>query len=379
MSEGISAHARSSRAGTVSAAGWLACLALAWTPAVPAQLAPRLTAQMVVDELSAAQASLKPLAATAAQPPLLSVQRQLASMADTLRVSMGGRAAKPLERVGDGLRASILRGHAAASRVRAYVSVAGKCHGTDEIAMQTALLEGVALLATASDTAAAIPVIYAVETMQHQPLFAIHQGGRPLSFALIGTNFADLKCADPHVRATDPSGHALLTQPTLTGASNDRMELRWPDPASLPVGSVVFHVAAEHKAFLVGCSALPLASAVIQVLPIPRVEVTYRLDAACTGSHGLRLLGHGKLPALVGPTAMVSSRVDTGACAALQSYRLTATVTRSDGSHESVGPFTQSAQAAMTVGLPGDLSMSWRPEVQTLFVSSGAALCQGVH
>jgi hypothetical protein len=382
MSERAAALEKSVRIGAAAIVFCVAGLALAWSTAAPAQLAPRLSAQVAIDELTTAQTTLDPPAGTTADASLTSVKGQLSNMAQALRNTMGSDAVKPVELVGDGLRASIVRAHAAAVRVSAYVAASAKCQGSDVAAMQSALADGIALLASASDAAKQVPVIDGVETMEHQPLFAVHQGSGPLAFALIGANLADAQCADPRVNATDEGGRALPTQPTLTGASPARIELRWPDAGSLQAGSVVLHVSAQHKAFLIGCTALPQASAVIRIAPLPRLEVSYSLDAVCAGAAapgGVVSLGKGKLPALVGQGATASLPVDTSACVAPQSYRLSATVTRSDGSHASVGPFTQSAQASITAGLPGGLSLSWKPEVKTLFVSSGVAVCHGVH
>ena len=384
MSDRSAAHARPARAKAASIVVWLAGLAIGWSASAsaPAQLAPRLSAQVAIDELTTAQTALQPPAGAAANASLTSVKHQLNNMAQALRNTMGSDAVKPVEMVGDALRANIVRAHAAAARVGAYVTASAKCQGSDVAAMQSALADGIALLASANGAAKQVPVIDGVETMEHQPLFAVHQGSGPLAFALVGANLADAQCADPQVSATDAGGRALPTQPTLSGASPARIELRWPDAGSLPAGSVVFHVSAQHKAFLIGCTALPQASAVIQVVAVPRVEVSYSLDAVCAGgaaATGVVSLGQGKLPALVGQGATVSLPVNTSACVTPQSYRLSATVTRSDGSQATVGPFTQSAQASITAGLPGGLTLSWKPEVQTLFVSSGVAVCQGVH
>ena len=163
----------------------------------------------------------------------------------------------------------------------------------------------------------------------------------------------------------------------LTGASPARLELRWPDAAALPTGAVVLHVATQRKVFLLGCSALPEADAVVQVAPPARFDVDYVLEAVCPAQGGTVPLGHGRLPTLKGYGATVSQPVDTSACAEPDAYRLSATVTQADGSQQAAGPFTQSAQATITAGLPGDLSMSWSPTAQALFVRSGAATCKG--
>lgn len=381
MSERSTARARRPGPAATSIVVGLAGLALAWATASTAQLAPRLSAQVAIDELTSAQTSLAP-SAGAANESLTSVETQLGNMAQALRSSMGSDAVKPVEMVGDALRANIVRAHAAAARVSAYVAASAKCQGSDLAAMQSSLADGIALLASANGVAKQVPVIDGVVTMDHKPLFAVHQGSDALAFALVGADLADAQCASPQVSATDANGQTLPKQPTVTGTSPARIELRWPEAGSLPIGRVVFHVSTQRKAFLIGCTALPQASAVIQVVALPRVEVSYSLEAVCAGAAatgGVVLLGQGKLPALVGQGATVSLPVTTSACINPQSYRLSATVTRSDGSHASVGPFTQSAQASITAGLPGGLTLSWKPEVQMLFVSSGVAVCQGVH
>jgi hypothetical protein len=371
----------SARLRPVAACLAAAYLAFGWLTPACAQLAPRLTAKVALHELTVAGAALDSAARAKSSSSLTSVQQQLAGMADGVRKSMGSDAVKPVELVGDSLRGRVVRAHAAAARVQAYIEASGKCHGSDAAAMQSALAEGIARLASADDSAKLVPVIDSVETMDHQPLFALHRGGGPLTFALVGANLADAQCADPRVSATDVTGGPLPTQPELTGAVPGRIELRWPDAGTLPEGSVVIHVAAQHKAFLVGCTALPEASAVIRVTSLARFEVAYSLEAVCPGSggSGVVVLGQGKLPALVGYGATVSLPVDTSACTEPQSYRLSATVTQGDGSKINAGPFTQSAQASITAGLPGGLSLSWKPTVKTLFASSGAPVCNGVQ
>lgn len=357
-----------------------ACLLLAMGT-VSAQLAPRLTAQLALDELTTAQADLakgQPVAGS----PLAAVGQQLAGMADALRQSAGGNTNQPVELVGDALRARIVRAHAAAARVRAYLSVSGGCGATDTAAMQAALSAGVERLVGATAAGKQVPAIDSVQSMANVPLFALHPGalpaaGKPLAFALVGSDLADAQCADPRVSATDAAGKPLASQPVLTGASPARLELRWPDAAALPTGAVVLHVATQRKVFLLGCSALPEADAVVQVAPPARFDVDYVLEAVCPAQGGTVPLGHGRLPTLKGYGATVSQPVDTSACAEPDAYRLSATVTQADGSQQAAGPFTQSAQATITAGLPGDLSMSWSPTAQALFVRSGAATCKG--
>jgi hypothetical protein len=299
--------------------------------------------------------------------------------------TLHGDLDKPVETIGDAERASVLRAHAAAARVQAYLAVAGGCHGSDVRAMQAALAAGVARLATDGTSAKRVPVVDGVETLAHVPLFVLHQGSAPMVFALTGVNLVDTQCANPKVVATDLAGRPLPSQPGVSGATPGRIELRWPQSTSLPAGGVVLHVATERKAFLLGCTALPEASAVIQVAPSVQYQVDYVLSASCPASGAKDAspvtvpLAHGKMPPLIGYGRTVSQPVDTSACAEPQSYSVSATVDGSDGSHAAAGPFTQSAQASISAGLPGGLTLSWSPSAQTLFVRSGLKTCKGVY
>lgn len=356
--------------------------ALALPMASRAQLAPRLSAQVALDALGAADASLLREARLEPGSSLDRVHRQLAAMGAALKSDMGSDSLKPIELVGDGLRGRIARAHAAAARVQAYLTAAKGCLGGDAAAMQAALAEGVDRLAQAGDAAKQVPVIDSVQDMAQQPLFALHQGSGPLAFALTGSDLADTQCPGPTVVASDAAGKLLASQPMVTGAVPGRIELRWPDAGALPVGGVVLHAVAQHKVFLLGCKALPPASAVMQVVPPVRFEVAYTLDAVCPGAKadgGLVALAHGRLPPLKGYGATVSQPVDTSACPEPASYRLGAAVIQGDGQQVRAGPFTQGAQASITAGLPGGLSLNWNPALQTLFVRAGAATCKGVR
>ena len=367
-------------------AGWLAFggLLLASTAPTHAQMAARLSGQVALDEIKAASASLAAQAKGAPDAPLAGVEQQLADMANTLQ-ALHGDLDKPVETISDAERASVLRAHAASARVQAYVAASGGCQGGDAGAMRAALADSVARLATDSTSAKLVPVVDGVETLAHVPLFVLHQGSRPMVFALTGVNLVDTQCADPKVMATDAAGRPLSSQPGVTGAAPGRIELRWPQSGALPTGSVVLHVTTQRKAFLVGCTALPEASAVIQVAPAVRYQVAYALSASCPastsqGSSASEVpLAHGKMPWLAGYGSTVSQPVDTSACAEPQSYSVSATVEGSDGSHTAAGPFSQSAQASITAGLPGGLTLSWNPSAQTLFVRSGLKTCKGVY
>lgn len=347
-------------------------------------MAARLSGQVALDEINAATTALAAQPKATSSSPLASVEQRLADMAKTLQ-ALRSDLDKPVETIGDAARARVLRAHAAAARVQAYLAASGGCQGADASAMQAALAAGVARLATDTKSAKLVPVVDGVETLAHQPLFVLHQGMGPMVFALSGVNLVDTQCADPQVTATDSTGQPLSSQPNVTGAAPGRIEMRWPNAGALPAGSVVLHVATQRKAFLLGCTALPEASAVIQVAPSVQYQVEYVLTASCpasaaTGSPaGAVPLAHGKMPLLAGYGITVSQPVDTSACAEPQSYSVSATVAGSDGSRVAAGPFTQSAQASITAGLPGGLTLSWSPSAQTLFVRSGLKTCKGIY
>jgi hypothetical protein len=167
----------------------------------------------------------------------------------------------------------------------------------------------------------------------------------------------------------------------LSGASPARLELKWPDAGKLAAGPVVLHVVAQRKAFLVGCTALPEATATIEVAPAANYRVDFTLDAICpaTGDPDRVVpLGKGTLT-LAGAGKSASQPVSTAACAEPSAYRLGATVTAPDGAPASAGPFTQPAQASITAGLPGGLTLSWDPTVQAVFVRAGTTSCKGVR
>lgn len=356
------------------ATAWM--LAAATRP-LHAQLAPRLSAQVSLDELSTATAALP------ADPALASLRSQLQRMADNLRQDAGKDADKPADLVGDTLRGRIVRAHAAAIRVQAYLKAVADCRGADRTAMQSALVESVKLLAAADGGAKVVP---AVEDVQSMPapgssLFAIRAGGGPLAFALAGSDLFDSQCPSPQVSATDAGGIALANQPILTGASPARLELKWADIGQVPVGPVVLHVVAQRKVFLLGCQALPEATAVIAVVPATHYRVDYALEAICPApgdANRVVALGKGTLE-LAGGGASAAQNVSTTACAEPAAYRLSASVSASGGAPSPAGPFTQSAQASITAGLPGGLTLSWDPSVQSVFVRAGANTCKGVR
>lgn len=360
---------------------WYAALAatgllLGATHAVRAQLAPRLSAQVSLDELATATAALP------ADPALSLLHAQLQSMTDALRQAAGKDADKPADLVGDALRGRIVRAHAAATRVQAFLKAADGCQSADRTAMLAALSGSVKRLADADGGAKAVPAIDDVQSMPTPgSLFAIRAGGGPLAFALTGSDLFDSQCPSPSVSATDANGTALASQPLLTGASPARLELKWADVGQVPAGPVVLHVASQHKVFLLGCQSLPEATAVVEVVPATHYRVDYALEAVCPAAANadrVIALGKGSLE-LAGGGASASQNVSTAACAEPTAYRLSAAVSASGGAPSPAGPFTQSAQASITAGLPGGLTLSWDPSVQSVFVRAGADTCKGVR
>ena len=367
-----SRHGSSSRCLPFVVAGLFA----AATAPLHAQLAPRPSARVSLDELATATAALP------VDPALAPLRAQLQSMADGLRQAAGNDADKPVDLVGDALRGRIVRAHAAAARVQAYVKSAAACQPGDRAAMQAALAETVKRLAAADAGGKVVPVIDDVQSMPAPgSLFAVRAGGGPLAFALSGSDLFDSQCPSPRISATGADGTALASQPMLTGASPARLELKWPDIGHMPAGAVVLHVVAQRKVFLLGCQALPEATAVLEVVPATHYRVDYALQAICPapGDAGRAVeLARGTLE-LAGAGSSASQHVSTSACAEPSAYRLSASVRAAAGAPASAGPFTQPAQASITAGLPGGLTLSWDPSVQSVFVRAGADRCPGVR
>lgn len=359
---------------------WLLACLLA-SPAV-GQLAPRVTGQAVLDQLASAQHDLAAHAQAGDLPSLAAASQQLARMAIDLHAALGDASAKPVALIDERTRARAWRAQAAAQRTRAYLQASPGCAGTDAAAMAAALSSTVERLATATDSSRdAQPVIDAVETLDHQPLFAMRPSAKPLAFALVGSNLADPQCADPKITATDDQGRPLAVQPVATGVSPARIELELPPSGLLAPGGYVVHVVPSRKAFLVGCTAQPEAIAVVQVARPLRIAVDYTLAARCGTADGVRevSLATGTLPDITAHGGMVQQQVDTTACGDPLSYTVSAGVTRDGGGRSLVGPIEQSANASITAGLPGGLSLNWNPSIHTLFVRSGAPTCKGVH
>lgn len=344
-----------------------------------AQMAPRLTGDVVISHLETAQHDLATRANALHDARLTSTGQRLAQMSDALRKALAANSAKPVEIIDEQTRAMALRADAAAQQTQVYLATSNGCIGDDAKAMVEALAVSVDQLAAAANSSkTAQPVISAVETLDHQPLLAIHADNHPLTLALVGTNLSDPQCADPQISVTDAKGAPFDGQPAITGVSPSRIELKWPSGNAFKPGSYVLHVVPKRKAFLVGCAAQPEATAAIQVAQPLKFSVSYVLSAVC-GAGGNTPLSTGTMPDITTHGATVSRQVDTSACADPVSYTISAKASLGDGNSASIGPITQSADASITAGLPGGLSLSWDPSIHQLFVRSGANMCKGVH
>ncbi|MFC5525029.1 hypothetical protein ACFPPA_04675 [Rhodanobacter ginsengisoli] len=350
-------------------------------PAV-AQLAPRLTGSIVLTQLEAARHDLAARAARLPQSSLGATSQHLASMADALRRTLGNDAVKPIDTIGTEAKGSAYRAYAAAQRARAYLDATRGCLDADATAMAEALASTVDLLAAASGSSKLQPVINGVETMDHRPLFVLRESRKEMAFALVGENLFDAQCESPLVTATDRQGRPQSVQPSVTGLSPSRIELKLPDSTGLPSGGYVLHVRSRRKAFLVGCTSQPEAIAAVQVAAPAKLSVSYSLTATCGAGHGGA--GHamppiaGTMPDISG-AGTVSQRIVIEGCTDPLSYAISAKVTFGDGHGEAIGPISQIASAGITAGLPGGLSLSWDPSVRQLFVRASGNSCKGIY
>lgn len=346
-----------------------------------AQIAPRLTGAAVVAELEVARHELAARAVSLPHSSLGATSEHLAGMADTLRKTLGGDAGKPLDILDASAKASAYRVHALVQRVKAFLDVSKGCLDADAGAMADALASTVAQVAAVSGSAKLPPVIDGVETADHRPLFVLRNGGKEMTFALVGANLLDAQCEDPVITATDAQGRRQEVQPSVTGVSPNRIELKLASDARLQSGSYVLHVVPKHKAFLVGCTAQPEAVAAVQVAPPGKVSVSYALTATCRAGEGVEQVMPpitGTMPDFAG-NGTVSQQIDTAGCTDPVSYAISAKAMFGDGHVVPVGPISQIASAGITTGLPGGLTLSWDPSVRQLFVRPGATSCKGVY
>jgi len=345
------------------------------------QIAPRLTGELVVTQLDAAQRDLAARAAESPGSSLAATSQKLADLGQGLRKALGKDLAKPIDTLGNDEKAQAYRAEAVVQRAQAFLEASKGCLGQDVIAMANALARTVALKATASGGSKLPPVVNGVETLDRRPLFVLHGNGAPAAFALTGENLLDTQCASPVVSATDAQGKPQAVQPEVTGVLPNRIELKLP-ASPLSPGSYVLNVVAQRKVFLLGCTAQPPTSAVLEVAPAPKVSVSYSLTQTCPAPGGGQ--GHA-LPAITGimpdgaGRGTVTKYVAVDGCADPLSYAISATVTFGDGHSSTVGPISQIASAGITAGLPGGLSLSWDPSVHQLVVRPAASSCKGVY
>lgn len=346
------------------------------------QIAPRLTGAIIVARLDKAQHDLASRAASAPQSNLAAISQRVAEMAGGLRKSLGGDLTKPIDTLGNDDKANAYRAEAVVQRTQAFLEASQGCLGADTKAMAEALARTVELEASTSGGSKLQPVINGVVTLDRRPLFVLHEGSKPVAFALTGENLFDAQCASPAVTATDGQGNAQSVQPQVTGVLANRIELRLPDTSQLQSGSYVLHVVAKRKVFLLGCTTQPETTAVLQVAPAARVSVSYSLVATCPAAHG----GQGQaMPPITGTMpdgagqGTVSKYVTVSGCSDPLSYAISATVKFDEGHSSTVGPFSQIASAGITAGLPGGLSLSWDPSARQLVVRPAASSCKGVY
>lgn len=347
---------------------------------LPAQIAPRLTGATVLAQLDTAQHDLAARAASLPNSGLAATSQRLAQLEVALRKALGNDTEKPIDIIGADAKASAYRASAAVQRTQAYLDATKGCLTADATTMAAALATTVDLLAGESGSSKTQPVINGVETMDHRQLFVLGNSSKEVAFALVGTNLVDTQCEDPVVSATDRQGKRLVMQPSVTGVSPSRIELKLANSADLPSGSYVLHVQSKHKAFLVGCTAQPEAVAVVQAAPPVKAAVSYGLTATCrvNGAEHAMPPVTGTLPDLAGGNA-VSQQIATDGCSDPVSYAITATVTFSDGHSASIGPISQIASAGITAGLQGGYSLSWDPSVHQIFVRASPSTCKGIY
>lgn len=349
-----------------------------WGTGAVAQDAARPTGDYVLAQLDAAQQGVAQQAKTHPDAALGAVVQQLGQMEDALRKQLGSAMNQPIEIMDGKVKGAAQRANAAAQRAQAYLKAVAACRGGDAQALAASLALAVDQLARAPATdKATAPVIDAVETPEQQPLFVIHPTDQPLAFVVRGTNLLDPQCANPQLSLTDAQGQPLAVQPVITGITPQSIALKLANTAGLKPGGYVLHVVPQRKAFLVGCTKQPEAVATVLVAPSLQVAIDYTLTASCRGQ-GTLTLGHGSLPAIARRGASVSQAIDTASCANPDSYTISATAHLGGSDQVTVGPITQPADAGITAGLPGGLTLSWDPSVHTLFARSGAAVCPGV-
>jgi hypothetical protein len=356
------------------------CIALLFgtvAASAAAQGGPRLTGAAAIAELQSASEALQARAAEHPGTPLDGIAQRLAQWRAALDKSIGADNSQPVELMDGARRAQAMRAHAAVLRTQAYLASCTHCLDGDAASMAQALASTVERLQDPpGNPSAAPPVIEAIEAPDGRAIFALRGGAKPGRLVLLGKNLVDAQCPDPQVVATDAQGTRAAVQPALVSAQPGRIELNLPEGVSPAPGSYVLHVSGKRKAFLVGCVDQPEAIGVLQIAPAPRFALSYTLAATC-GAATPPLSG--SLPELTAYGASQAQQVDADGCPDASGYALSAQVTYADGSHAEIGPIAQPADAGISAGLPGGLTLSWNPAVRQLVLRSAADGCKGFY
>lgn len=344
------------------------------------EVAPRLTGQLVIDQLGKVTQAVAARAKAEPDPDVDALHAQMVALAAALDKALGADAGQPVATIDAGKRDAVVRANAAAMRVKEWLAASAvACTRDDVKAMLVALASTVTQLG--ADTAsqkAPLPIINGVETIDRRPLFVLRPAKGIPRFVLTGENLVDAQCANPQVVAVDASGKPAAQQPQLVAAQAGRVEMRWPQASTLAPGSYTLRLTAQRKAFLVGCVSEPPALAVLQVAPPASVRVTYALVGTCQGSATPVPLASGVLN-LDGPGQTASRNVSLATCPQPVSYTLTAATQVGNGPASKVGPVTQGADAAITTGLGDGLTLVWQPALGQLFARSDKQGCKGVY
>lgn len=353
-------------------------LPMSAAPAV-AQLAVRATGETLVAGLESARQELATRANHLPQSDLAATAGRIDGLVATLRKALGKDAGSPVDLLDADARTMAYRAQSVLQRTQDYLQASQGCLDADAGSMAEALARNVELVLAGKGSAKQPASIRGVETADQRPLFVLRESSLGAVFALDGVNLFDARCEDPVVTATDAQGRRLPLQPQVTGVSPTRLELKLPEDGQLSPGTYVLHVASRRKALLVGCAAQPEAVAALQVAATPRAVVDYSVVATCRAASGERRLPPvtGAIPAADG--GVVSQAVVIEGCDDPVRYTVAAKVSFDGGAADTVGPFSQTASAGITAGLPGGLSMSWDPSVRQLFVRPAASTCKGVY
>ncbi|WP_232821568.1 hypothetical protein [Acidithiobacillus ferrivorans] len=339
-----------------------------------------MTAAQSIHELELVREALaKHLQSSPARKSLPKVREDINKLINALRGEPNKYSHQTLAILNSKERTLVLRAYAVAQRTESYLHASDGCIGSEGSAMAAVLLSSVQQLTDVSSgggVSSNPAVIYAIETTNHRhPLFVIRQGGVLRAITLTGVNLTDPQCANPAVEVTNAQGNVLGTQPRIEAATPTRIMLRWPDLARLVPGSYVLHVTPRRNHFLFGCSLQAHGQAVgfFRVIPAPQITVSYLLSAVCQKTDEVnskvqtKVHSSGILAPMGASLDFSSKSIHLQACVNPVTYSLLAKANYGDGIGKSVGPISQPANANITLGFPGNLSVTWNPSSQRLF------------